>query len=103
MRNQKKENNNNWKGGFTFVNGYILRTYKNNKRRLEHRFVMEKYLGHKLSKSECIHHLNGNITDNRIENLILCKSPGEHTKKYHSQNRTNGKYARRKIKAGLER
>lgn len=50
-----------------------------NVRVYEHRKIMEEYLGRKLSTKEHVHHVNGDPTDNRIENLSIV-SPSEHGK-----------------------
>lgn len=54
-----------------------------NKRMFEHRHIMELKIGRKLMKGEVVHHINGITSDNRIENLVLCKTAGEHNAKFH--------------------
>ena len=50
----------------------------------EHRYVMEKHLGRKISHTEVVHHINGKILDNRIENLQIM-SFREHQKTHIQQ------------------
>lgn len=50
---------------------YIMLTLESGSRILEHRFVMEEFLGRKLIAGEVIHHKNDNGTDNSIGNLEL--------------------------------
>lgn len=63
--------------------GYI-ETKTNSGWMLEHRFVMEKVIGRKLSRKEMVHHIDGNKTNNDPENLILVGDLREHLEKYHS-------------------
>ena len=53
--------------------------YAINKKEIEHRKIMEEFLGRKLTKDEVVHHKNGIRNDNRIENLMVMTN-SEHAK-----------------------
>ena|SRR3989338_5339654 len=62
----------NWKGGKGLTReGYVCLWISKDERVLEHRKVMEEHLGRKLTRSEVVHHINGNNADNRLANLEL--------------------------------
>lgn len=78
-----------WKGGRALTDaGYVTvvapldypfpQSLNRVRRIREHRMVMELHLGRALDRREVVHHLNGDRTDNRIENLELHASHGAH-------------------------
>ena len=49
-----------------------------------HRYMMEQHLGRRLSTNEIVHHINGDIKDNRLDNLEVM------TRRQHAQHHLNG-------------
>lgn len=83
-KNQKRENNPNWRGGKSkkLDSGYMVVYAPEHERAnswgyvYEHIFVAEKKYGHS-TKGYHVHHLNGVRDDNRSENLVIVK-PKDH-------------------------
>ena len=86
---QKGKNNPRWNGGIRkHSDGYILiyrpeHPFCNSQGYImEHRFIVEQYLGRYLTPQEEVHHINEIKNDNRIENFMLFKNRGYH-KAFH--------------------
>ena len=52
----------------------------NGKKVDEHRLVMENRLGRELSSKEVVHHIDGDKSNNEIDNLMLFPTKKAHTK-----------------------
>lgn len=81
----RPEKNYFWNGGRTVdKHGYILCKSVDHPHRnragyvREHRLVMEDHLGRYLLPGEVVDHVNGDTSDNRLENLRLFPSNAEH-------------------------
>lgn len=92
MNSRHGSENSNWKGGR--VEGPDGRTmvyspdYKGPKVAgvyvLEYRLIAEKKIGRMLFKGEIVHHINGDKTDNRPENLEIM-TQSQHMAEHHGQ------------------
>ena len=88
-RGRKGEQNCFWKGGRSLdADGYVLlkcpkhpHANRNGYVR-EHRLLMEKKIGRYLHREEIVHHIDGDKSNNSIENLELHSSNGEHLREH---------------------
>ena len=92
-QSRKRERSSNWHGGVRITSkGYRQVLVPEHPRAgksgyvMEHILVWEKATGFSVPSGCCIHHLNGDKTDNRIENLCLM-SFGAHTIFHHTGKR----------------
>jgi HNH endonuclease len=97
------EKNSRWNGGITYnPKGYRLLKHPEHPHRnnhgyvFEHRLVMEQYIGRYLEPDEVVHHRNGMITDNRIENLELMSNSSHTTHHNIGKSRKGQRCSRRK-------
>ena len=78
MRNQIRDLKTLINGKRETSQGYFFVKTKDCGWRAEHRVVAESALGRKLLSDEVVHHIDGDIKNNRNDNLLIC------TKYYHS-------------------
>lgn len=94
-------NNPAWKGGLTYFKrkgkyadqsikyircpaGFMAMARKDGYV-MEHRLLVAIELKRPLLRRECVHHINHDATDNRIENLMLFASNADHKRHEHGQ------------------
>ena len=72
----------------------------NGKKVDEHRFIMEQLIGRKLKRTEVVHHIDGDKSNNNINNLQLM-TLSEHTR-IHKLNHNVSEKTREKLKNSLK-
>lgn len=70
--------------------GYMYVWFSDGSGMKEHRYIMEQNIGRKLEQNECVHHIDGNRTNNDLSNLQLM-TIGEHSKLHREKEIAEGK------------
>ena len=76
------ENNHMWKGGRYLSQGYWMLSIKG-KTIIEHVHIIETEIGRKLTKDECVHHIDMDKSNNERNNLMLTNRK-EHVRLHHA-------------------
>lgn len=74
--------------GTKTIGGYLALYVPGRRYVAVHRLVMEQVLGRRLRSDEVVHHISGDKTDNRPENLMVV------TQSEHTQMHVTGRWAR---------
>ena len=89
-RNNAGKHPPNYKGGRAkHVAGYAT-VLVDGKYELEHRLVMAEAIGRPLREDEVVHHVNGDRSDNRLENLMLFPNQSAHLRHHAELARASG-------------
>lgn len=71
-------------------NGYVVRYTGNGEGKKEHIAIMEAHVGRAIKPTEIVHHINGDRSDNRLENLQLM-TRGEHSRLHREIEKSEGR------------
>ena len=74
----------NGAGHIDRTHGYVLIWHEGAQKK-EHQVIAEKMFGGPLPSGYVVHHINGDKTDNRPENIRICKSQAEHREIHRQQ------------------